>query len=58
MTARDVCQFQADPELTPEDISAALAYAAEREHEVYSYKVSAQRTPLVKADIFKEHGVH
>ena len=27
------------PELTPEDILAALAYAAEREHQVYSYKV-------------------
>jgi uncharacterized protein (DUF433 family) len=26
------------PELTPEDILAALAYAAEREHQVYSYK--------------------
>jgi uncharacterized protein (DUF433 family) len=27
------------PELTPEDILAALAYAAEREHQVYLYKV-------------------
>ena len=27
------------PELTVEDILAALAYAAEREHQVYSYKV-------------------
>jgi uncharacterized protein (DUF433 family) len=26
------------PELTPEDILAALAYAAEREHQVYSDK--------------------
>ena len=27
------------PELTVEDILASLAYAAEREHQVYSYKV-------------------
>jgi uncharacterized protein (DUF433 family) len=27
------------PELVPEDILAALAYAAEREHQVYSYRV-------------------
>jgi uncharacterized protein (DUF433 family) len=27
------------PELTQEDILAVLAYAAEREHQVYSYKV-------------------
>jgi uncharacterized protein (DUF433 family) len=26
------------PELTQEDILAALAYAAEREHQVYSYR--------------------
>jgi uncharacterized protein (DUF433 family) len=27
------------PELTHEDILAALAYAAEREHQIYSYRV-------------------
>ncbi len=27
------------PELTPEDILAVLAYAADREHQVYSLKV-------------------
>ncbi len=26
------------PELTPEDIQAVLAYAADREHQVYSLK--------------------
>jgi uncharacterized protein (DUF433 family) len=26
------------PELTPEDILAVLTYAAEREHQIYSYK--------------------
>ena len=31
------------PELTPEDILAALAYAAEREHQVYSYKACSRR---------------
>lgn len=27
------------PELTPEDIQSVLAYAADREHQVYSLKV-------------------
>lgn len=45
-------------ESTDPGVAAMLAKAAENTARIAGLFVSAQRTPLVKSGIFKEHGVH